>query len=377
MTRRDLLEVIAATATVSLARPLAAQTAPAGKFSLDVFSRHLQWLRTPQEVAKAAIEVGLHSIDLTVMPYPGHVDPKKVKTDLPAFAKGLREGGVSVSAVTCPITDADSPDAQAIIATAASLGIHNYSWQGLRYNEGQPYPPQLDAIKSRVARLARINEKYGIRALYQPAIGAANVGAAFFDLLQVLKDFDPRFVAFRYDTGSLAQITPDLQALQLRWGGRYIGGIALNDAAVSLDLPVWKQGAYTGTPEQQIGSSRGGDNVGTDGGNPLAIGGGGRPLPYHVHPVPIGNGMANPALIGSTLKEIGFDGPAECQTTWPMGGAEHGDDKITLPRQTVVGQIKHNRLIVEAAFASAWNLEIARPAFMEKAAGGRGPAQPR
>jgi sugar phosphate isomerase/epimerase len=333
---------------------------------LDVYSRSLQWLRAPQEVAKAVIEIGLRSVDLTVMPYPGHVDPAKAKTDLPLFVKGLSEGGVTVSAITGSITDADSPNAEAIIGSASSLGIRYYGWGGFRYSENQPYQAQLDALKPRVAKLARLNEKYNIKALYQPQSGAASVGAAFFDFLGVLKDFDPRFVAFRYDTGSLVQTTPDLQALQLRMGARYIGGVALNDAAVRLDLPVWRQGPYQGTPEQQIGAASGGDNIGKDGGDPLAIGGGGRPLPYHVHQVPVGTGMIDLTLIGKTLKEIGFDGPAECQTEWPLGGAELGNDKITLPRQTVLGQIKHNRLMVEQAFATAWNIDVAQPPFMKR-----------
>jgi hypothetical protein len=80
--------------------------------------------------------------------------------------------------------------------------------------------------------------------------------------------------------------------------------------------------------------------------------------------MPVGTGMIDLTLLGKTLKEIGFDGPAECQTEWPLGGAELGNDRITLPRQTVLGQIKHNRLMVEAAFASSWNIDIARPAFM-------------
>ncbi|MBV8847674.1 MAG: TIM barrel protein [Bryobacterales bacterium] len=368
MRRRELLKSGAAVLLAGWARPAFTQAKSSGKFSLDVYSRSLQWLRTPAEVAKAVTEIGLNSVDLTVMPYPGHVDPAKVKTDLPRFVKDLGDGGITVSAITCPITDADSSDAEAIIGTASSAGIRYYSWGGFRYDDKKPYQVQLDALKPRVERLARLNEKHNIKALYQPRAGAMNIGTAFFDLLDVLKEFDPRFVAFRYDTGSLVQTTPDLQALQLRQGGRYIGGIALNDAAVKLDLPVWHQGAYQGTPEQQIGASSGGDNTGKDGGNPLALGGGGRPLPYHVHPVPVGTGMIDLTLIGKTLKEIGFEGPAECQAEWPLGGAEIGNDKITLPRQTVLGQIKHNRLMVEQAFAPAWNINIAQPPFMQRGA---------
>jgi hypothetical protein len=154
--------------------------------------------------------------------------------------------------------------------------------------------------------------------------------------------------------------------IQLRAGAAYIGAVALNDAVVKLELPVWNDGAFTGTPQQLVGASMGGgDNLGKDGGDPMAIGGGGRPLPYHLYPVPVGTGMVDLILVGKTLKEINFNGPAECQTDWPLGGAELGNDRITLPRQTVVGEIKHNRLMVEAAFASSWNLDIARPPFLE------------
>jgi L-ribulose-5-phosphate 3-epimerase len=398
MNRRELLGLGAATiAGASLARgtkgqspanspqnsPPASAARPVtyGKFPLDVYSRSLQWLRTPEDVAGAVAEIGLGSVDLTVAPYPGHVDPTKVKTDLPRFVNGLKQHGIGVSSVTCSITDADSPNAEAIISTASSLGVGSYSWGGFVYSESEPYRQQLDALKPRIAKLAKLNEKYGMKALYQPRAGSRNIGAAFFDLLEVLQNFDPKFVGFRYDTGSLLQPTPETVVTRLRLGAAYIGGVALNDAVVKLDLPVWHDGAYTGTPQQLVGASMGsGDNVGTDGGDPLAIGGGGRPLPYHLYPVPVGTGMIDLTLIGKTLKEINFSGPAECQTDWPLGGAEQGNDKISLPRQTVLGEIKHNRLMVETAFASSWNLDIARPPFMEPggaptppARGGRGP----
>jgi sugar phosphate isomerase/epimerase len=387
MNRRELLKLSAATLAASaIGKTAFAQSAtpiepapasPTGKFPLDVYSRSLQWLRTPQDVAKAVTEIGLQSVDLTVMPYPGHVDPAKVKTDLPSFVKALKQGGISVTAVTCPITDADSPNTETILGTASSLGIRHYSWGGFVYDESKPYQPQLDALKPRVAKLAKLNEKYGMKALYQPRAGAANVGAAFFDLLDVLRNFDPRFVSFRYDTGSLLQATPQSLVIQLRVGAAYIGAVALNDAVVKLELPVWNDGAFTGAPQELVGASMGaGDNVGTDGGDPLAIGGGGRPLPYHFYPVPVGTGMVDLTLLGKTLKEINFNGPAECQTDWPLGGAEQGSDKTTLPRQTLLGEIKHNRLMVETAFAPSWNLDIARPPFMQPK-GATTPAKPR
>ena len=72
-----------------------------------------------------------------------------MKADLPAFVNGLKSGGISTVCITTPIVDADSPNAENIIATAASLGIPNYVWGGLTYDASKPYRPQLDALKAR------------------------------------------------------------------------------------------------------------------------------------------------------------------------------------------------------------------------------------
>ena len=46
---------------------------------VDIYSRHLQWLRSPDDVAQAAIEMGYDGVDITVRPYPGHVEPARVQ----------------------------------------------------------------------------------------------------------------------------------------------------------------------------------------------------------------------------------------------------------------------------------------------------------
>src|ERR1700692_915112 len=99
-------------------RPSTIVTKP---LKVDAYSRHLQWLRTPEDVAQAVIEMGYDGLDITVRPYPGHVDPTKVAQDLPPFVNAIRKHGIQVSTITCPITDADSPNAEQILQTASSL----------------------------------------------------------------------------------------------------------------------------------------------------------------------------------------------------------------------------------------------------------------
>ena len=373
MDRREFLEMSAVAAATTLAGPAFAQATPPGKSGLLLSSRNLQWLRTPQDLAKACVDIGLDHLDLTVQAYPGHVDPAKVKTDLSAMVNALKQGGISVTCVTTPIVDADTPNAEAILAAATALGVTHYVWGGLTYDTTKPYQPQLDALKPRIQKLAKLNEKYKIKGLYHPRAGAGNVGAAFFDILDLLKGFDPRFVAVQYDTAALLQPVRDVFVMHMRLGAPYIGGMAINDAAITLDLPVYNDSFYTGTGP--IKATNAGDNTGGDDGNPLAIGGGGRPLPYHFHPMRVGTGMIDLTLIGKTLKQIGFDGPVEIQVEFPLGGAETGADKISLPRQSVIGALKRERLTIEAGFfAGGWNIDIARPAFQTGGApvGGRG-----
>jgi hypothetical protein len=87
--------------------------------------------------------MGFQGLDVTVRPYPGHVDPTKVATDLPRFVEPIRRAGLQVRTITCPITDADSPNAEAILDAASSLGIHHYWWGTFRYEAGKPILAQL------------------------------------------------------------------------------------------------------------------------------------------------------------------------------------------------------------------------------------------
>ncbi len=233
MERRGLLQLAAATVTASVISRFtfgqSSQASTVKKLKLDAYSRTLHWLRTPEEVAEACHEIGNTTIDLTVRTYPGHVLAEKVKTDLPPFVNTLKRNGVTVSSMACEIADADTPNAEAMLDTASSLGIHHHWWRGFRYDDTKPYLPQLEALKPRVAKLAKLEERYGMKAMYHPGGGFSSV---FFDLLDVLRNFDPRFVSVHYDTGNLLQVNQQNLVTQLRLGAPYIGGVVFKDSVV-------------------------------------------------------------------------------------------------------------------------------------------------
>lgn len=356
MDRRDFLTMSgAAIAVASLPKSALAQSgaasAASAKLRLDAYSRTLHWLRTPSEVADACHQIGNPSIDLTVRPGSGHVDPAKVTTDLPVFVKGLRAGGIEVSMIAPNITEAEDQYAEATLDAASSLGIHHYWWGTFRFDETQPYWPQLDALKPKVERIAKLNEKYGMKGMAHPRDGAASVSGAFFDLLYVLKNFDPRWVSFQYDTHHLLQAFDSGWVQQLRLGTPYIGGFVWKDVMIepaSSPNPddEWRAAHPRPAPAAGAGAEgfggrgrgRGGFGGGRGrGGNPNA------PTKTRIRQVPVGTGTINLPLIAQTLKEIGFSGPMECEPEWPqLGGADQGATELSIPREQAIALLKRD-----------------------------------
>ena len=437
MDRREFMQIsmgvaLAAQAAEGAQGPAAAQSAAppaatvANPMKIDIYSRHLQWLRTADDVAQAVIDMGFDGLDITVRAYPGHVDPASVAKDLPPFVNSIRKHGIIVRAITCPITDADSPNAEDILQAASSLGITHYWWGTFRYDTSKPVLEQLDALKPRVEKLEALNRKYKMKAMYHTYEGDMTVGAAIWDFLYVLKNFDPAFVSFHYDTGHMAVAGGgNTWALNMRAAGPYIGGVSFKDYVVEENLGLSGGGPYAG---QQLGGfggaagGRGGRGAAPGGapgpaGGPGAVpggappnaaapnaapqgaaapavsaggepapaggapgggrggrgrggaggpggpgggrgaaggrGGGGETNPWRARAVPLGDGLANLPLLAATLKQINFSGPVEIQAEYPNGGADNAQDKITLPREQVLGAMKRDRLVLRAALVQA------------------------
>jgi len=375
MRRREFLGTSAAVAAAGLAARTAFAQSPdavngAKKLKIDAYSRHLHWLRTPDEVAEAVIEMGYEGLDITVRTYPGHVDPEKVATDLPPFVNTIRKHGIPVTAITTNITDADSPNAEAILKAASSLGITHYWWGTFRYEPGKPLMQQLDALKPRVAKLAALNKKYNMKAMYHTYSGDVLVGSALWDFLYVLRDFDPALVSFHYDSGHQTNAGGNnTWALNMRAAGPYIGGISVKDSVMEpASAPPAGGGPFSDHPNASAAErggpppagvvpggtpAPGGATVGSRGGRGGGRGGAESPNGWRVRQVPLGTGMVNLPLLAQVMKEINFSGPIEVQCEYPMGGAENAMDKITIPRAMVLGTMKRDRLVLKQALTAA------------------------
>ena len=75
----------------------------------------------------------------------------------------------------------------------------------------------------------------------------ATVGSAMWDLLYLLKEFDPKFVGFHYDTGHESHHINGMWEVNLRAAGPYIAALAVKDYAPEQNLGLKGEGGpYTG-----------------------------------------------------------------------------------------------------------------------------------
>jgi hypothetical protein len=65
--------------------------------------------------------------------------------------------------------------------------------------------------------------------------------------------------------------------------------------------------------------------------------------------VPMGTGVVDIFRYARVLRDIDFNGPMELQAEYPNGGAQSGADKLTLPREMVIGNLKRDVLTIRAA----------------------------
>jgi sugar phosphate isomerase/epimerase len=285
---------------------------PASKLKVAIFSKHLHFLRG-DEMAAGAAEIGFDGVDLTVRK-GGHVEPENVRRDLPALAAAVRKHGLEMPMITTDIVDTETPRAEEILGVMADLGIRYYRWGGFKYTAAESYPAQLERIKPRIARLAALNARHKVCAIYHTHSGRDLVGAPIWDLYLLLKDFDPHTVAVNYDVAH-ATIEGGFGGWidSFRLTAPRLGGIAVKDF-------VWAPDAK-------------GD--------------------WHPEWKPLGQGMVRfPEFFGMVARS-GFSGPLQLHVEHPLGGAESGKTALTIPREQVYAAIKRDLAQLRAWLAEA------------------------
>ena len=173
-------------------------------------------------------------------------------TELPAFVKTMQKHGLRVKQIRGGNqTSADAPNLEAMVAAMGQAGATHY-WCGTdNYDLTKPIMPQLDAIKKKVEGFVKLNQKHGTTLMYHTRAGANSVGSVVWDLLYVMKDFDPKYVGFHWDTGHMAVHGSNTWELLMRTAGPYVVAVSWKDRTWEQELGFLGEGGpYPGPVDE-------------------------------------------------------------------------------------------------------------------------------
>lgn len=309
--RRHFLKRTALTAGTLplLSVPQLAHAASADVPDIHIFSKHLQFLNYA-DMAEAAANMGFAGVDLTVRP-DGHVKPERVEEELPKAADALKKAGLSPNLMTTAVADATNATDRRVLETAAKLGFRMYRMKWYQYDPKQPIPDAIQRFGEQLRRLGELNKNLNLTGCYQNHAGLL-VGASVWELWEILKTADLNHMGVQYDirhaTVEGGQSWPNgLRLLQPQ-----IKSIAVKDCQWEKQNGVWK-----------------------------------------VQDVPLGGGMVDFRTYFSLLKKSRLQVPISLHIEYPMGGAEHGATRLTIPQRELFEAMKRDLNRVRELWKSA------------------------
>lgn len=197
--RREFIQRSAAlAASLTMAGRLSAAPAPVGeRFQFCAFTKFMQSLSF-DALADAVVDCGFSGVEAPVR-NGGHFPMAEAPDKLPQLVEKLDERGVKITILCTDVLRADQPHAEQCLRTAAGLGIKNYRMGFYTYDLKRPVLEQIDEIRPAIKDLAELNRELGLRAVYQNHSGADMLGAAVWDIFDVIRDVAPEEVALAYD----------------------------------------------------------------------------------------------------------------------------------------------------------------------------------
>ena len=272
------------------------------KLKVNIFSKHLQFLGY-KDMAEAAKEIGFDGIDITVRE-GGHVEPDKVKENLPLATEAMKSAGISPSIITTNVLDADDMTDRAILETASQLGYSIYRMGWLKYPEDRTMAESITMYKQQFKNLAKLNHQLGLKGSYQNHSGKY-VGSAFWDLNEILDDIPSSEIGSQYDIMHATVDGGTNWELSLR---------LMKDRINSLAIKDFKWGKVNGQ--------------------------------WKPVKTPLGEGMVDLVRFLSIIKEYKLNLPVTMHFEYDLGGAEHGAAKLSINQNEVFSKMKKDLLFL-------------------------------
>jgi L-ribulose-5-phosphate 3-epimerase len=299
-TRREFLSsaLVGSAGLAIFGRASALSQLAAQPYSINIFSKNLQWLGFDRMGAVAA-EIGFEGIDLTVRPN-GHVEPERVEEDLPRAVEAVRKAGLQVPMITTAILSASETHTENILKSASKLGITSYRMGWLHYDEKLSIDDNLKKFAEVFAGLDVLNKKYNIRGEYQNHSGAY-LGSPVWDVAELMKKFSPSSTGLQYDVLHATVEGANAWPLALKLAASHVTSMPIKDFQ-------WSK--KDGKPVTEL--------------------------------VPLGEGIVDFTKYFSMLKTLNIQGPFSMHFEYPLGGVENGTKSLTIPEREVTSAMKRD-----------------------------------
>ena len=296
-TRRDfvqkgMLSVLALSGIDSLAfSPVSEE-----KRKIYIFSKHLHWLDY-HAMADFVAECGFDGADITVRK-EGHVEPERVQDDLPRAVEALKKNGKDVTMITTSILRAGDPNTESIIKTAAALGVRYYRLGWYEYKQALSIDENLKIFEQYLRGLAKLNEQYNIKATYQNHAGTS-LGSPVWDIGQLLHQINSPWIGCQYDVRHATVEGGTSWPLGFEYVKPFINSLDVKDFQWVKENGKW------------IAQN-----------------------------VPLGEGMVDFDKYFKLIRTLPSSIPMCIHMEYPLGGAEHGNRKITIPPNEIKSAMK-------------------------------------
>ena len=172
------------------------------RFKIIGFTKPFQKLPF-DEVADVVAEVGWSGIECPLRK-GGSIEPERVEDELPKLVETLRKRNLEVSVISTDVENATNPLGLRVLKTASKLGIQRYRLKHYYYDLNKPIAPQVQEFKAKLRELAQLNRELKLQGSMQNHSGRNYVGAAGWDLWEMMRDLDPKWMGVFFDIGHAA-----------------------------------------------------------------------------------------------------------------------------------------------------------------------------
>jgi len=253
---------LGATAFPDRRQVMAAEAAEAASpYQFCTFTKALQPMSF-SEMAKALSAMGFNGVESAVRP-GGSVEPERVADDLPRLVEALAAEKMTLMIATSGINEvSEAQRTEAVLRTAAALGVPRFRMNYYKYDLGKPIRPQLNDFRAKLKDLVALTDEIGIKPIYQNHSGKDYFGAPLWDLGEVFEDYRPEQIGVAFDIGHatvegakcwplhFALIRPYLDTVYVKeptWQDNKLGWGPLGAGAVDPGFyPLLKKSGFAG-----------------------------------------------------------------------------------------------------------------------------------